>query len=252
MSYPGGKNGAGVYQRIINLMPPHRVYIEPFLGGGAIMRAKRPAEKNIGIDLSRDAINAFRSGLQAASPEPAFGYRIAESDDRCRHASLTLQVGDGLEFLRRYPSSGDELVYCDPPYLKSTRKGRDIYEFEMSDRQHRQLLRWSIANRENCHIMISGYDSSLYREKLKGWNRIQFEAMTRRGLATETLWFNFPKPTVLHDYRYLGENFRERERLKRKIERWRSRIAKMPQLEKQALLSVISADSAGTGDGVLQ
>lgn len=23
MPYPGGKNGAGVYQKIINLMPPH-------------------------------------------------------------------------------------------------------------------------------------------------------------------------------------------------------------------------------------
>jgi DNA adenine methylase len=51
MVYPGGKNGAGVYQTIINLMPPHDVYIEPFLGGGAIMRQKRPALLNIGLDL---------------------------------------------------------------------------------------------------------------------------------------------------------------------------------------------------------
>ena len=42
MGYPGGKAGAGVYQTIINLMPPHDVYIEPFLGGGAVMRLKRP------------------------------------------------------------------------------------------------------------------------------------------------------------------------------------------------------------------
>jgi hypothetical protein len=34
MTYPGGKGGAGVYQMIINQIPPHRVYIEPFLGGG--------------------------------------------------------------------------------------------------------------------------------------------------------------------------------------------------------------------------
>lgn len=42
MSYPGGKGGAGVVQRIINLMPPHRVYLEPFLGGAAVMRARAP------------------------------------------------------------------------------------------------------------------------------------------------------------------------------------------------------------------
>ena len=51
MAYPGGKAGDGVYQRLISLMPPHEVYIEPFLGGGAIMRHKRPALLNIGIDL---------------------------------------------------------------------------------------------------------------------------------------------------------------------------------------------------------
>jgi len=59
-TYPGGKNGAGVYQKIINLMPPHDVYIEPFLGGGAVMRLKRPADQSFGIDLSRDAIANFR------------------------------------------------------------------------------------------------------------------------------------------------------------------------------------------------
>jgi site-specific DNA-adenine methylase len=44
MPYIGGKSQAGVYQRIINLIPPHRVYVEPFLGGGAILRLKSPAE----------------------------------------------------------------------------------------------------------------------------------------------------------------------------------------------------------------
>ena len=34
MSYPGGKNGAGVYQKIINLMPPHDRYFEPLGGRG--------------------------------------------------------------------------------------------------------------------------------------------------------------------------------------------------------------------------
>lgn len=32
-TYPGGKSGAGVYQTIINQMPPHQLYVEPFAGG---------------------------------------------------------------------------------------------------------------------------------------------------------------------------------------------------------------------------
>ena len=61
MVYPGGKNGSGVYQTIINLMPPHEVYIEPFLGSGAILRMKRPALRNIGMDRDPDALKQFDS-----------------------------------------------------------------------------------------------------------------------------------------------------------------------------------------------
>jgi hypothetical protein len=43
MSYPGGKNGAGVYKTIVNQIPPHEIYIEPFAGGGAVLLRKRPA-----------------------------------------------------------------------------------------------------------------------------------------------------------------------------------------------------------------
>ena len=49
MNYPGGKGL--LYQKFINLMPLHEVYIETHLGGGAIMRNKRPARRNIGIDI---------------------------------------------------------------------------------------------------------------------------------------------------------------------------------------------------------
>ena len=39
MNFAGGKGGT--YQKNINLMPPHDVYIESYLGGGAIMRYKK-------------------------------------------------------------------------------------------------------------------------------------------------------------------------------------------------------------------
>ena len=62
-SYDGGKAGSGVYQSIINLMPPHHSYIEAFLGGGAIMRTKRPAEKNNGNDLDSCVISTHWDGM---------------------------------------------------------------------------------------------------------------------------------------------------------------------------------------------
>ena len=70
--YPGGKAGSGVAQRIINRMPPHQVYIEPFLGGGAVLRYKRPAALNIGIDRDPEVIARWCAAAPqfCAVPDP--------------------------------------------------------------------------------------------------------------------------------------------------------------------------------------
>jgi DNA adenine methylase len=227
MVYPGGKNGAGVYQTIINLMPPHDVYIEPFLGGGAILRQKRPARVNIGIDLDAAVIATFNE---------AAGNTAISGDARSR---FQFRQGDGLAFLRSYPFTGSELVYCDPPYMHETRGRTDLYRFEMDDRQHAALL--AMIKALPCRVMISGYWTRRYAAALKEWNATSFEAMTRGGrTATEWLWFNFPEPVALHDYRYLGADFRERERIKRKKQRWVNRLHTMPTLERRALLNAIT------------
>ncbi len=59
-------------------------------------------------------------------------------------------------------------------------------------------------------------------------------------MATEWLWMNFPPPLELHDYRYLGQTFRERERIQRKRKRWTARLRCMPALERYAILSAIA------------
>jgi DNA adenine methylase len=224
MAYPGGKGGEGVYQTIINQMPPHRVYIEPFLGGGAIMRRKKPATLNIGIDRDPEAIKAF--------PEAD----IAGNDN----VRFRFESGDGLAFLRAYNFVGDELVYCDPPYLFETRSSdRTRYVCELGDaRQHRKLL--DLLTALPCMAMISGYWSRLYADRLHAWHSIRFAAMTHSGPRTEWLWSNFPEPVELHDYRHVGASFRERERIKRKKQRWMARLHRLPILERQALLAAIS------------
>lgn len=226
MSYPGGKNGAGVYQTIINRMPPHSVYIEPFLGGGAILRLKEPAALNIGIDLDSAVIARFGEWI-SGSPKTAISDR-----------GFRFLCEDGIRFLKSYPFTGSELVYCDPPYMMETRT-RSLYRFEMSDAQHAELL--AVIGSLPCRVMISGYWTKLYSLELASWNLASFEAMTRGGhTATELLWFNFPAPAALHDYRYLGGNFRERERIKRKKLRWTKRLERMPMLERRALLDAIA------------
>jgi len=227
-SYPGGKAGDGVYQKIINLMPPHLIYIEPFLGGGAIMRLKKPARSSIGIDADGDVVQMWTPALCVPN--------------------LTVVHGDALEWLDLAGDhvgrngaviARDTLIYCDPPYLLSTRKQhRLIYHCELSDVDHVRLL--TILRGLPCMVMISGYLSDLYSTTLHDWRSVSFQARTRGGSsATEWVWMNFPEPLELHDYQYLGDDFRQRERIKRKTERWRRRLSKMPVLERHAMMNAI-------------
>jgi hypothetical protein len=98
-------------------------------------------------------------------------------------------------------------------------------------------------------VMISGYESELYKEILTGWHIHTFDSAVRGGVNTEWVWMNYPEPIELHDYRFLGNNFRERERLKRRKENWVSRLQCMPVLERQALLCAMQSVNGVINDG---
>lgn len=224
MTYIGGKNGAGIAQRIINQMPPHKVYVELFLGSGAILRNKRPAARNIGMDLSKEAIEICRD-LMPFDPDD---FLLSQA-----HSLEWLELSEAANLIER-----DWLLYADPPYLMETRKGGPLYDFEMSDADHERLLRWAVSTR--AMVMISGYRSALYDRYLAGWTRIDYQASTRQGMVEECLWMNFKQPAALHDYSHLGEDFRERERIKRKKARWTTKLAKMNRLERLALMDALT------------
>jgi len=223
--YPGGKNGMGIWQRIINQMPPHLIYIEAFLGSGALLRRKRPAPAgNIGIDVDAGIIARHSAGLRR---------------------DCTFVSADSLGWLRAYRGDARTLIYCDPPYLGEARcrPGRAIYRSEMQGRQeHAELLR--ILTSSPAMVMISGYSNPLYDTALYDWRRVEYQAMTRGGPKTEVLWMNFAEPRELHDYRFLGDDFHERCRISRKIARWQRRLAAMPDLERSAVLAGINVTRA--------
>ena len=57
--------------------------------------------------------------------------------------------------------------------------------------------------------MVSGYPSTLYEERLRGWRSVEWQVMNQGGVRTEKLWFNFA-PERLHWARYAGKNFTDR------------------------------------------
>ena len=87
-------------------------------------------------------------------------------------------------------------------------------------------------------MLISTYQNALYFCHLKDWNRITFNSTTRNGSREEVLYMNYTNEDgILHDYRFLGDSFRERERIQRKINRWVSRLEQLPAKERNAILT---------------
>jgi DNA adenine methylase len=100
------------------------------------------------------------------------------------------------------------LLYCDPPYVWSTRSGRRGYTHETTDDDHRELVERLLAWRGMA--LVSGYDHPIYTPLTNaGWNRMDVvtsahsagrtraSGLTGAGVArkhqarTETIWWNY-------------------------------------------------------------
>jgi len=215
MGYFGSKATSGLCQAIIALMPPHDTYIETHLGGGAIMKRKPPALNNIGIDIDPKPLAAFECDYPV------------QRVNGCAH-----------RFLAEYDYQGSELIYSDPPYLRRTRSSRRRYRFDYQEHDHIELL--ELLKTLSCDIIVSGYPSSLYEERLSGWRSLELQVMNQGGVRTEKLWFNFTVDRV-HWARYAGKNFTDRQRIKRKAANWGRRYQGLPRAERLAVLAAMMA-----------
>lgn len=219
MGFLGSKAGAGVYQAIIALMPPHDTYIEPFLGSGAIFKRKAPAARSILIDKDPAALRNVQLGPHDfAVPTDAIEF---------------------LGTLKPTAAHGRILIYADPPYPHATRTSSKRYRHELTDLEHGQLARTlTYLSWQGCSIIISSYPSELYDQLYPGWNTREFQAMTRGGVRTEKLWFNF-EPAAAHWSTFAGRDFTDRQRIKRKAARWKAKFIQLPPAERQAVLAAL-------------
>jgi hypothetical protein len=259
MAWPGGKDGAGVYQRLINQIPSHDVFVSAFLGDCAILRRKLPARLSIGIDRSRDNVDRWAS----SSPVPNLRLycccgvewlkhtfalhlvaspKVAAVDRRRRpqNSAASAEAGPWDPAAVFGGPAANWFVYIDPPYLLAARRSRrKLYDCELTDEQHRELL--VVAVRLPCRVMISHYPHPLYSQALAGWRSFRYRSRTRGGtMATEQVWCNYPEPAELHDARYVGGNKRERERVHRRVRNWIGGLARMGGAERQAVLDAIA------------
>lgn len=115
--------------------------------------------------------------------------------ERLRVAGERLQCVEiehlpALTLIGRY-CTAETLLYADPPYLRTTAHGtrRRLYRYEMDAGDHVALL--DALEAHPGPVMLSGYDSPLYAERLGHW-RAHRVASRAEGNAPrmEVLWLN--------------------------------------------------------------
>lgn len=122
--------------------------------------------------------------------------KLSEISSRLK--KVNVENRDFKFIFKHYIKSADVFAYLDPPYVHSTRTTKNDYVYEMTDRDHEELL--ELCNQSPAKILISGYDSPLYRKHLKGWNRKKIDVpchsayspnIKQKSRRTEVLWYNY-------------------------------------------------------------
>ena len=281
-SYPGGKSGAGIYQRLINLIPPHRVFVSAFAGQCGVTRRIRPAEHTIVIDADEsvcewwfswsrspagrsieihhcDAIEwiRYRFGQTEYSAATSGDQdRDAQSDGRGRrngHRRGIRRREISRQFLEVCDASAggsadnrrEWFVFADPPYVLSERSHGKQYACELRDDDHSRLSR-ILSRIWPARALLCGYATPLYAS-LQKWRTVDHRVPTRGGLQDERIWMNYPEPAELHDYRYVGDCRRSRERIRRRQRNWLSQLNAMRPRERQAMLEALATSESEAG-----
>lgn len=256
-NYFGSKNSPQVARWIVENLPEHDRYCEPFGGSGAILLNKRKCQEEIYSDIYEPAwffmrclrsvpdqlINKINylltcnnsdydgdrreftdevpsashrltveaaefylychyswngggtnwsSGFSTSAKDPEPDHLIEASD---RLQNVTILQQDAFKTIREFPSDERSFIYVDPPYLPSARKSKDDrkkdvansmsrrrYAHEMTIDQHIELAELL----QNRSAIVSGYDSHLYNELYKGWEKKSI----KHANDTEVIWIS--------------------------------------------------------------
>lgn len=90
----------------------------------------------------------------------------------------------------------DAFWYLDPPYVLDARDGGKVYEHEMSNEEHEELVRYLLTVRR-AKVLVSGYEHPIYEPlRSNGWTVEQFPMAKRASgranhYGIETLWYNY-------------------------------------------------------------
>lgn len=146
------------------------------------------------------------AGSTTSMPDYLAAYAARIPPCAVRLHGVSLECRDALEVIEDYGQHDDVLLYCDPPYLRSTRNSVN-YSHEMASEAEHVALASALA-RCRAAVVLSGYASPLYDGLYDGWHRTELTAWTGNGIRdgatrtdgerTEVLWSNRPFTAAEH------------------------------------------------------
>lgn len=252
LNYPGSK--WRLADLIVENMPKHKAYLEPFCGSGAVFFSKDKAivetindydgrlvnffrvtrdqpenlqylirqtlysreEFELSIEKSDDPLEdarrmavrlwfgvggktafvpGFRKSISWNGPYTAYEWndmsnRIGVAAARLKDAQI--ENIDAIKLIKQH-NNKDTLIYCDPPYVKRSLVDKH-YLHDYTNYDHFELLEALLDHKGK--VMISGYDTKLYRGVLKDWPTLR--RTTKVGITSEkksdreeVVWCNF-------------------------------------------------------------
>lgn len=141
----------------------------------------------------------FRSIVNQAGKTPAgewVNYKATLPKTIERIAGVNIECRDAFGILEQYDGP-ETLHYVDPPYLPETRSvgnrrrgaGYHVYQHELETADHVRLL--DLLSDLEGMVVLSGYPSPLYDERLVGWATHKWQAYADGGMPrTEMVWLN--------------------------------------------------------------
>lgn len=112
--------------------------------------------------------------------------KIMQGAERLR--GVQIENKPAVELIQRF-NFENVLIYADPPYVLSTRHGKQ-YRCEMDNAAHNELLDVLLAHKGP--VLLSGYDNDLYTDRLRGWYREETICYSQVcSKKREVLWMNF-------------------------------------------------------------
>lgn len=120
--------------------------------------------------------------------------RVLAAAERLKSAQI--ECRPAVDVIEAFKQPG-VLIYCDPPYMLSSlgdkRNGRKIYDDQMTDSEHAELL--YTLDQHPGPVLLSGYEHPLYEEleTISGgaWIKVSKQTYAEKGQKrTECLWIN--------------------------------------------------------------